>query len=64
MKNDKTCAKKYHEDFQSMRRSFQFFDDLEEGSAVSRIVLNFEEFEHVVENLRKEIEHAHKLKAK
>jgi hypothetical protein len=64
MKNDKTCAKKCYEDFQSMRRSFQCPDDIEEGSALSRIVLNFEEFERIVENLKKEIKHAHESKTK
>lgn len=64
MLNDKTSARNYYEEFQSIRQRFHWPDGIEEGSPLYGIVLNFDEFEEIVENLKKEIDHAHKLRAK
>ncbi|KAJ4820729.1 transmembrane protein [Rhynchospora pubera] len=63
MKCDKTCAQRYYEDFQNIRNKFHWPDGIEEGSPLYGIVHVFDEFEYIVENLKKEIEHAHRLKA-
>ncbi|KAF3326849.1 hypothetical protein FCM35_KLT08479 [Carex littledalei] len=63
MRKDKTSAKKYYEEFQSIRQKFHWPDGIEEGSPLYGIVHKFDEFEHIVENLKKEIDHAHKMRA-
>ena len=63
MKNDKANAKKFYEEFQSIRQRFHWLDGIKEGSPLYGIVLHFDEFEEIVENLRKEIAHAHDLRA-
>lgn len=58
IKNEKTNAKKFYEEFQSIRQKFHWPDGIGEGSPLYGIVLHFEEFEKLVENLGKEIAHA------
>ncbi|XP_078165117.1 uncharacterized protein LOC144559845 isoform X2 [Carex rostrata] len=63
MKNEKENAKKFYEEFQSICQMFHWFDGIKEGSPLYGIVLHFDKFEEIVENLNKEIDHAHKLRA-
>lgn len=63
MLKDETCARNFYEEFQSIRQRFHWPDGIEEGSPLYGIVLNFDEFKKIVENLKKEIIHAHQLKA-
>lgn len=63
LKNETSDAKKFYEEFQSIRQRFHWPDGIEEGSPLYGIVLHFEEFEEIVKNLEKEIDHAHNLRA-
>ncbi|KAJ3702188.1 hypothetical protein LUZ61_005893 [Rhynchospora tenuis] len=62
MKDDKKCAQKYYEDFQNIRKKFHWPDGIEEGTPLYGIVHVFDEFEYIVVNLKKEVEHAHKVR--
>lgn len=59
---DIESAKKYYKDFQDIRSQFYSPDTVKEGSPLYGVVHKFEVFEKIGNNLKIEIEDAHKTK--
>lgn len=55
-------AKECYEQFQDIRSRFHWPDAIKEGSPLYGVVHDFQVFEKIVINLKKEIEHAYMTK--
>ena len=60
IEGDRNRAKECYEEFQDIRSRFHYSDAAKEGSPLYGVVNDFQVFEKIVINLKKEIEHAHK----
>ena len=62
MEGNTNRAKECYKKFQDIRSRFHWPDAVKEGSPLYGVVNDFRVFEKIVRNLKREIEHAHKMK--